>query len=402
MRRFYLSACGMVNALGAPAMDILQAILAGDTRGMVRSSGVLPDMEIMVAPVTAELPRLPESTPLIFRSRNNQLLLAAYQRIAAEVDTLIAELGAERIAVVLGSSTSGIAESETALQIFSDRGCYPADYDYRQQEMGSPAEFLATQLRLQNAAITISTACSSSGKAFVTARNLLESEVCDAVLVGGVDTLCRLTVNGFHALESVSRTLCRPFSRDRDGITIGEAAALFILSTRPAAIELVGVGESADAYHMSAPEPEGVGAETAMRQALRDAGIGSEAIAYLNLHGTATPKNDAMEAAVVQRVFGTAVPCSSTKGITGHTLGAAAATELGICWLLLSDWNHERRLAPHVWDGCRDTSLAQINLVGSEACYAASGSCYMMSNSFAFGGSNVSLILKREFQGENV
>lgn len=400
MQPLYLTHLGIINALGEDGAAVLMGALSGDTRGIVCRNDLLLDKPVFVAEVGAALPLIVDM-PIEFNSRNNRLLLAAYQQIAEAIDVLIAKYGVERIAVVLGSSTSGIAETEVALKVEIEQSEFPQGYHYSQQEMGSPSAFLAYLLGLKNVALTISTACSSSGKAFATARNLIESGFCDAALVGGVDSLCRLTLNGFHALESVSATVCRPFSRYRDGITIGEGAALFILSPQTGssseAIELVGIGESSDAYHISAPEPEGLGAEAAMRQALMDAGLTPEGLVYLNLHGTATPKNDAMEAAVVHRLFGERLPCSSTKSITGHTLGAAGATELGICWLLLSTLNKAYRLPPQIWDGQWDAALAPVCLVAENAVYLATGSCYVMSNSFAFGGSNVSLIIRRQF-----
>jgi 3-oxoacyl-[acyl-carrier-protein] synthase I len=397
MPTLYLSNPALINALGQTPEDISRQLLAGSQHGVVRRTDLLTGGEVHVGAVSAPLPATDDIQPR-FNSRNNRLLYAAYRQISAPVHELIARYGHGRVAVILGSSTSGIAETETALQHLRQHGSMPPGFHYSQHEMGSPALFLASLLQLKNVAMTISTACSSSAKAFVSARNLINAGICDAAIVGGVDTLCRLTINGFHALESVSAGICNPFSRNRDGITIGEGAALFILSPERSAVELAGAGECSDAYHMSAPEPGGAGAETVMRQALREAGIAPAQIAYINLHGTATPKNDEMEAAAVNRVFGAHTPCSSTKSLTGHTLGAAGATELGICWLLLSPFNSGHALPPHVWDGARDEKLAAIKLVEAGDVFDARRDCYMMSNSFAFGGSNVSLIIKRSIK----
>jgi 3-oxoacyl-[acyl-carrier-protein] synthase-1 len=223
--------------------------------------------------------------------------------------------------------------------------------------------------------------------------------VCDAALVGGADTLCRLTINGFTALESVSASICNPFSRNRDGITIGEGAALFILTKEKSAIELCGIGETSDAYHISAPHPQGTGAQAAMQMALRDAGLKPEQISYVNLHGTATIKNDQMESIAMQAVFADGVACSSSKPLIGHTLGAAGATEIGLCWLTLSDLNDKGKgiLPPHLWDGVPDTSIPQLALVnlGHELENRVKEHCYFMSNSFAFGGNNLSVVIGR-------
>src|SRR5690606_8238690 len=195
----------------------------------------------------------------------------------------------DRIAVVIGSSTSGIGEGESALGERLRSGHWPAGYHYRQQEIGTAAEFVARYLGLAGMAYTLSTACSSSAKALASARRLLAMDLCDAVICGGADSLCKLTVNGFTALESVSAEVCEPLAEGRDGITIGEAAALFLMEKGQHGIVLAGAGESADAHHISAPQPEGTGAEAAMRAALADAGIEACDIDYINLHGTATP-----------------------------------------------------------------------------------------------------------------
>lgn len=393
-KRLYLSEPGMVNALGDSPKSIWKNLLAGNQQGIVQKQDLLIDgNNTYVGAVAKTLPDI-GSTHIKLNSRNNRLLLAAYRQIDGPVKDLITKYGKDRVAVVLGSSTSGISETEAALKHKAQYGSLPACYHYQQHEMGSPAMFLASLLQLENVAITVSTACSSSGKAFLTARNLIHSGICDAALVGGVDTLCRLTLNGFHALESVSPGICNPFSRNRNGITIGEGSALFILSAEPSSVELAGCGESSDAYHMSAPDPSGAGAMAAMKQALDAANIEPADIGYINLHGTATLKNDEMEATAIDTLFGPNVLCSSTKALTGHTLGAAGATELGICWLAMSEINPTRALPVHVWDGIRDEQLPEIRLVTNE-CYESRHSCYMMSNSFAFGGNNVSLIIKK-------
>jgi 3-oxoacyl-[acyl-carrier-protein] synthase-1 len=223
----------------------------------------------------------------------------------------------------------------------------------------------------------------------VSARNLLTVGLCDAVIVGGVDSLCRLTLNGFTALESTSADLCLPLSLNRKGINIGEAAAVFLMTREAAAIEFLGAGESSDAHHISAPHPDGLGAEAAMRAALKDAGLGSTDIDYLNLHATATQKNDEMESRAVARVFPAGVPVSGTKPMTGHTLGAAGATELAFCWLALQ----HSTLPPHVWDNVLDPALPALTTVQVGQRFARTSNRACMSNSFAFGGSNASLII---------
>jgi 3-oxoacyl-[acyl-carrier-protein] synthase-1 len=260
-------------------------------------------------------------------------------------------------------------------------------------EIGTVAQFAARALRVSGPAFTVSTACTSSAKAVASAARLLQANLCDAVIVGGVDSLCELTVRGFASLESTSLAQSNPMSRNRCGINVGEGAAVFLMSREEAQVSLAGVGESSDAHHVSAPDPDGVGGEVALRAALSDAGIESAAIGYLNLHATATPKNDDMEAKLTARVFESGVPASGTKPLTGHLLGAAGATELGFAWLALDESNGRARIAlpAHVWDGEADPALPALDLI--EDVRHLSGAAYAMSNSFAFGGSNVSLIL---------
>jgi len=294
---------------------------------------------------------------------------------------------------VLGTSTSGVGEMEAAIVHLERHGALPPGFRYDMMEMGALARILARELGLTGPAYTVSTACTSSGKALASARNLLRLGLCDAVIAGGADALCRLTLNGFSALGASTPSLSNPMSVNRSGINIGEGAALFVLRNEPAEIALLGVGESSDAYHISSPEPEGLGAESAMRKALQDAGPEFEP-GYLNLHATATDKNDDMESRAVARVFPQGIACSGTKPLTGHLLGAAAATELAFCWLALSpDWNPDGLLPPHCWDGAADPALAALNLVPVGTRAGDLRVC--LSNAFAFGGNNLSLVAGR-------
>ena len=235
-------------------------------------------------------------------------------------------LGILGLSVVLGTSTSGLDEGDEHVRHMA-HGEASTRWQYPQQELGDPSRFLANWLQLEGPAYTISTACSSSARAMIGGKRLIEAGLVDIAIVGGADTLSRMPVNGFNSLESFSPTLCEPFGRDRRGITIGEAAALMVLSREPADVALLGTGESSDAYHISAPHPQGDGAIRAITQALSEAGMQPDDIGYINLHGTATPANDAAEGKAVAALFGNTVPCSSTKGATGHTLGAAGAVE---------------------------------------------------------------------------
>ncbi len=392
--RTYLAAVGLSTSLGDSPEQILAALFSGDTTRLVQEHAWLEGgAPIFVARLRNPPPPLGEAWAAL-ASRNNALLAATYEPIRAAVESAKARFGASRVGVVLGTSTSGIFEGEEAMAQRHSRGAWPEAYHYRRQELSAASAFLARYAGAGGPAYTVSTACTSSGKALAAARRLIRAGVVDAVVSGGADTLCKLTVRGFAALEATSQGRSSPFARQRDGINLGEGAALFLLSREPAAIELLGVGESSDAHHISAPDPQGVGAEAALREALADARCSPADIGYVNLHGTGTVLNDAMESALMAKVFGArTVPASSTKPLTGHTLGAAAAVELGICWLLLSGYNSGRRLPPQVWHGAPDDTLAPMAFADSTSIFPALSPRIVMSNSFAFGGSNLSLII---------
>ncbi|MBX8469263.1 beta-ketoacyl-[acyl-carrier-protein] synthase family protein [Pseudomonas sp. RIT778] len=391
----YLNALGVICALGRDKQAVARNLFAGDCSGMRRESGWVPERELPVAAVHGDLAPIPEALA-DQRSRNNQLLLEAALQIRDDIEQAIQTYGRERIGVVLGTSTSGIDEASRGLAHYIRDHQFPTDYDYRQQELGAPANFLADWLQLSGPTYVISTACTSSARALMSARRLLDLGLCDAVLCGGVDSLCKLTLNGFSALEAVSDERCNPFSANRNGINIGEAAVLFVMSKARGAgpgIALLGAGASSDAHHISAPEPSGRGALQSMQKALDQAHLQAGDISYLNLHGTATQHNDAMESLAVAALFAEGVPCSSTKPMTGHTLGAAGALEAAFCWLSLSTDNPDHALPPHIWDGQADPALPALKWVTASERLASIAPRYLMSNSFAFGGNNVSLII---------
>jgi 3-oxoacyl-[acyl-carrier-protein] synthase-1 len=381
--------------LGRDKQEVARNLFAGDCGGMREQAGWVAQRSLPVGAVQGQLPTLAAEMSR-HHSRNNQLLLAATLQIRPDIDSAIQAYGRDRIGVVLGTSTSGIDEASQGLAHYLREKQFPPEYDYQQQELGAPANFLAEWLQLSGPAYVISTACTSSARALMSAQRLLDLGICDAVLCGGVDTLCKLTLNGFSALEAVSEQRCNPFSVNRNGINIGEAAVLFLM-TRDAGdsqpIALLGSGASSDAHHISAPEPSGRGALQAMRKALGRANLEPEQIAYLNLHGTATQHNDAMESQAVATLFPAGVPCSSSKPMTGHTLGAAGALEAAFCWLSLSPDNREHALPPHVWDGQPDPELPPLQWVTPATRLTSIAPRFLMSNSFAFGGNNVSLII---------
>jgi 3-oxoacyl-[acyl-carrier-protein] synthase-1 len=388
----YLNALGLICALGRGKAEVARRLLAGDSSGMQPHPQTIAGRSLPVGAVTGELPSL-GNAPLQHVTRNNQLLLAALEEIEPDLHEAISRFGPSRVGVVMGTSTSGIQEATQGIARLTRDGHLPTTYHYSHQELCAPASFVSERLQLSGPSYLISTACTSSARALLSAKRLLDAGICDAVICGGVDTLCDLTLRGFSALEATSAQLCNPFSANRDGINIGEAAAVFLMTRERSPIALLGGGASSDAHHISAPDPQGLGAIESMSKALSSAGTLPEQIRYLNLHGTATRHNDAMESLAVAKVFPTGVPCSSTKPLTGHTLGAAGALEAAFCWLTLSEHNPEQLLPPHRWDGEHDTDLPQLNLTAVGTKVVASRPRRMMSNSFAFGGNNISLIL---------
>ena len=373
------------SALGNTAEQIKQALTSQqNTLSLV--SGFIPEKQVWVGayqqPLIENIPDFLADVD----SRNLRFALTALSSIEAEIRDYTAQFDRKRLAIILGTSTSGIADNEKVLkQYFVNQA--EVEVQHYKQEMGSLAKGLQMYLGWEGPAYTISTACSSSAKAMAAGQRLINADLADAVLVGGVDTLCQLTLNGFNSLESLSNGLCQPCSAQRDGINIGEAAGLFLLSKETAPVMLMAAGESMDAWHISAPHPEGKGAAEAMQKALDSAGITARDIGYLNMHGTATPQNDAMEIKAVQTVFQHYdVPISSTKHKTGHCLGAAGAIEAVICQQVLAD----QSWLPLHQSGSIDPELDEQNYVLNAQ--LPQPIQYVMSNSFAFGGSNISLI----------
>ncbi|WPB57082.1 beta-ketoacyl-ACP synthase [Xylophilus sp. GOD-11R] len=391
MTPVFLNDIGIVSALGHGVAATREALFATDgPLGVRPTDGHTPGRPLHLGCVADPLPDLSQA-PVRFRSRNNRLIAAALAQIRPQVDRAVARWGPSRVGIVLGVSTAGLDEGIAARRAHAAGLPWPAGYDYAQQEMGNAAAWLAHELSVRGPAHVISTACSSGAKALASAARLLRGGRLDAVLAGGADALSGFTIAGFGALESVSADRCNPMSIDRRGINIGEGAALFLMSREPGPVRLAGWGESSDAHHMSAPDPTGHGALAAMRLAIERAGIDSDAIDYVNLHGTATPQNDAMESRAVAELLGLRVPVSSTKPLTGHALAAAGAIEAALGWCCLVD-NPAHRLPPHWWDGRRDPALPALHLVapGESAIRPIR---HVLSNSFAFGGSNASLLL---------
>ncbi|HEY0061242.1 MAG TPA: beta-ketoacyl-ACP synthase [Telluria sp.] len=390
--KLFLNDCGIVCALGDSIAEVRRRLFAGES-GVAPTTQWSPGRELPLGRVLSALPDV-SRRPLADRSRNNQLALAALAQIRASVDAAIAHYGAHRVGVVVGTSTSGVSETEAAMAEHVRGDGMPESFHYAQQEMGAPAVMLARELGVTGPAYVHSSACASGAKALASAARLIKMGLCDAVVTGGVDSLCAFTVAGFSALESVSPVRCNPLSANRNGINIGEGAALFLMTREAAAVALCGWGEASDGHHMSAPDPAGSGARIAIAEALARAGITPDQIDYINLHGTATVQNDAMESRVLADMFGNAVAVSSTKPLTGHALGAAAALEAAFCWLAMQDENADGLLPPHLWDGAADSALPPLNTVTTGA-RLGRPLAWALSNSFAFGGSNAALVLGR-------
>lgn len=364
----YLTSLGIISYLGDGIEETLHNAIHGKN-----------------GPIKAELPEIYDD---FYNTRCNQLIHHCYFQIERDIDKIKKKYSQDRLGVVLGTSNSGIEEAQTAVfEQLNGRGL-SEKFDSKMLEMGNPSYYLKKISGVSGVCYSISTACSSSTKALSSARRLIENDICDAVIVGGADSLCRFADAGFASLEAVSQGKTNPFSKNRDGINIGEGAALFILDKHPGRenIKLLGIGETSDAYHITSPDPEGTEAARAMKIALDDAGLQASDIDYLNLHGTGTIHNDEMEANAVSKVFPD-IPCSSTKPLTGHCLGASGAIELGLCWISLLN----NKLILHMYDGEYDDSIPKINLVSDDCNVSDIKNC--ASNSFAFGGSNACIVI---------
>ena len=387
-----ITARSAVTALGTGTQSLREALRA-------RRGGLAPcefpgaPAGIWVGAVDGLEAAAPPAELSGFDCRNNRLAELALRTDGFEEMVAVARArhGADRVAVVMGTSTAGIEETERAhARRPPGETALPADFDYaRTHDLQALAAYLRARLGLAGPALVVSTACTSGARAIMQAASLISAGLADAAVTGGVDSLCRLTLNGFGSLELLSHGPSRPCAGDRDGISIGEAAGLLLLE-RPAganvgAPRLLGAAASSDGHHMSSPHPDGLGAVAAMRGALHAAGFAPSEIDYVNLHGTGTRANDAMEDRAVHHVFGDLVPCSSTKGYMGHTLGASGAVEAILSMLAMEDGMIPGCLGIEAADPAFRARVATANV--------AAPLRRIMSNSFGFGGSNCSLVL---------
>jgi len=383
----------IVNCLGLGSRAMADALRANRS-GLARCDFETAAIETWIGRMRGLEEQRVRSDLARYDCRTNRIAQIALEQdgFSAAVAAARERYGAARVGVFIGTSTSGILHAELAYRRRDARtGALPEGFSYRTTlNTYSLGDFVARYLGLTGPSVVVSSACSSTAKVFGNAARMIAAGVCDAAVVGGADSLCLTTLYGFRALELTSREACRPFDAERDGISLGEGAAFALLEKPRAgapadAPMLLGIGESADAYHMSTPHPEGLGAKLAMQRALESAGLGSADIDYINLHGTATRTNDAAEDNAVVELFGRATPCSSTKGATGHLLGAAGITEavaalLAVQHGFLPGSPNTRNVDPAL----RCNYLLQSRGAAPRR---------VMNNSFGFGGSNCSLVL---------
>jgi len=386
----------LTTALGAGCAPALEALRRGRS-GLALSRFETVEFESPLGEVQGldGRPLPPEFAA--FDCRNNRLARFALEQdgFGAAVQAAVERHGPSRVGVFLGTSTSGVLASEIAYRHRDPAtGALPRDHDYRHtHNVYSLGDFVRRWFGLSGPAYVVSTACSSSAKVFGSAQRMIACGLVDAAIVGGVDSLCLTTIYGFHSLQLLSSRPCRPYDRERDGISLGEGAAFALLEpaapgeSGPGEIHFRGIGESCDAHQFSSPHPQGRGARIAMEEALRRAGLAPGDIDYVNLHGTATPSNDAAEDQAVRAVLGTAVPCSSTKGHTGHTLGAAGAVEAAIAMLALESSTAFGGTGTSELDPDLACNYLLANLERPIR--------HAISNSFGFGGSNCSLVFSR-------
>ncbi len=379
-----ITAHAAVNALGRSTAEVL-AHLDADESGLRPPPFEVP-LETVVGAIPGELEPLPAEWAK-YDCRLSRMAKLAYDEVHPSLVAARERWGAERVAVILGTSTGGLHATERAFFQWRDDGSVPDDFDFHHQhDFNGLGQLLGRMAGVDGPVYTLSTACSSSGKVMAAAWRLMDAGVIDAALVGGVDSLCRMTLQGFHGLGVLSDQACRPFSAERKGINIGEGAAFQLIEREGESdVWLLGVGESSDAHHMSSPHPEGRGAAEAMSRAMTQAGLETSDVDHVNAHGTSTILNDKAEAIAIHALFGDRVPVVSTKGFTGHLLGAAGGTEASFAIHAV----RSNRIPANLGVEPKDPAV-QID-VRPEA--RKQEVRRVLSNSFAFGGSNVSLLI---------
>ena len=384
----YVSKPSIISSAGMSADENLANLQSG-RRFLSVCDGFNQSKNFIVGMVKGELPKFASNTPEHFRTRTNALVLNALEQIDDAALKAIKKYGKSRVAVVIGTTTSGVEENYETFKQYAKNGVFDkSKFGISRSSLANPAEFISYHYGLNSPVFSVSTACTSGVKALIEAKRLINSRLCDAVICGGVDSLNTLTINGFDSLGILSQNPSVPFSKNRDGINIGEGAGLFVLS-RDEISDVVVAGEhsNCDAFHVTQPDLNGQMQGLCMKKALDMAGLSD--VDYLNLHGTGTFANDKMEARIVNSLLKD-TPASSIKPAIGHTLGAAGAIESAICALLCT--KGESVLPPHIYDGVYDDELERIDLIkqGQKAVVNAA-----MSISFAFGGDNAAIVFRR-------
>ena len=406
----YLSKPGVMSCAGNNIEELWKSVTTGNQKN-IKKVKACNDEEYFAA-------RIADDSLQASGARYDMKIMrienAALEQIADDVLAVKERYGADRVAVCLGSCDNGTEFSLANHRKYFAEGEFPKDYNIEIQGADYVSTFVAEKFGLTGPAVTFATACSSSAGAIIKASEMIMGGVVDAAVVGGIDIASDTTLIGFSALEAVSSEITNPFSKNRHGITLGDGAAFFVLTKEPLSVvecpqggrietsstttvRLLGWGESADAYHMTSPDPSGAGAEKAIRRALEASKVATSEVGYINLHGTGTKFNDSMEGKAVAAIFGEkSVPVSTTKPVTGHTLGAAAALEAAICWKALVEnqgKNDNIKLPLQVWDGERDEEIPELNIVDGKSGAAKGNLKICLSNSFAFGGANACLVL---------
>nr|WP_315520429.1 beta-ketoacyl synthase N-terminal-like domain-containing protein [uncultured Campylobacter sp.] len=384
----YVSKPAVISAAGSSSDENLSSLLSGK-RFLSKSCEFHPQNEFLVGKISGELPEFASSTKEHFKTRTNALLLGTMLEIDAEVKRAIKKYGKSRVGVVLGTTTSGVEENFEPFKGYIATGFFDKSrFGINRNCLANVAEFVSDFYELCGPSYCVSTACTSGVKAIIEAKRLIESELCDAVICGGVDSLNTLTINGFNSLSILSQKPSEPFSKNREGINIGEGAGLFLLSRDEISDVIVaGSASNCDAFHMTQPDFSAKIAIECIKSALKRAGV--SCVDYVNLHGTGTQANDKMEAKAVNLTLGSTF-ASTIKPQIGHTLGAAGAIESAICVMLCIE--ESCVLPPHVYDGAYDEELEPLNLVKSGTKFDVKTA---MSLSFAFGGDNAAIIFKR-------
>ncbi len=396
----FLSKPGVMSCAGKNIDELWNSVLEGNQKGIGRATACNGDEFYAARIKDSEL----KPSSARFDMKIMRIEEAALEQISDDIKAAIEKYGAERLAVCVGSCDNGTEFSLAGHRKYFADGDFPKDYSLEIQGADYVSTFIAEKFGIKGPCNTFSTACSSSAGAIIKAAEMIMAGLVDAAVVGGIDIASDTTLIGFDSLEAVSSEITNPFSKNRHGITLGDGAAFFVLSKEKVVsigsntMRLLGWGESADAYHMTSPDPSGAGAEKAIRRALENSGVAATNVGYINLHGTGTKFNDSMESIAVDKVFGAdgiKVPVSTTKPVTGHTLGAAAALEAAICWKALVENNGKNNitLPVQVWDGERDEELPEINIVDSKSEAVKGDLKICLSNSFAFGGANACLVL---------